>query len=86
MLADNHLTPEHEAAVAAGQGAPVFFDGSNGQYVVMRTDVYDAMLGLGDDELAATLAAVRRGIADVAGGRTQDAEEFFEELARKYES
>ena len=86
MLADNHLTPEHEAAVAAGQGGPVYFDGSSGKYVVMRTDVYDAMLGLGDDSLEATLAAVRQGIADVDAGRTQDAEEFFDELARKYES
>ncbi len=86
MLADNHLTPEHEATIAAGQGGPVSFDGSQGKYVVMRTEVYDAMLGLGDDTAAATLAAVREGIADVDAGRTQDAEEFFDELARKYES
>jgi hypothetical protein len=86
MLADNHLTPEHEATVAAGQGGPVYFDGTQGKYVVMRTDVYDAMLGLSDDSPAATLAAVRQGIADVEAGRVQDAEEFFDELARKYES
>ena len=56
------FTPEHEASVAAGQGGPVYFDGSSGKYVVMRTDVYDAMLGVGDESLAATLAAVRRRI------------------------
>jgi predicted transcriptional regulator len=86
MLADRHLTPEHEAAVEAGQGGPVFFGGSQSQYVVMRSDVYDAMLGIGDDTEAATLEAVRRGLADVQAGRTQDADEFFDELARKYES
>jgi hypothetical protein len=86
MLADNHLTLEHEAAVAAGQGGPVFFGGSSGMYVVMRTDVYEAMLGLGGDSMEATLAAVRQGLADVEAGRTQDADEFFDEPARKYES
>lgn len=86
MLSDNHLSPEHEAFVAAGQGGPVYFDGTGGKYVVMRTDVYDAMLGVGDESLAATLAAVREGIADVAAGRSQDADEFFDKLARKYES
>ncbi len=86
MLSDNHLTPEHEATVAAGQGGPVYFAGSHGEYVVMRTDVYDAMLGLGDDTMEATLAAIRQGLADVESGRTQDAEEFFDELARTHES
>ena len=86
MLADNHLTPEHEATIVAGQGGPVYFDGSQGKYVVMRTEVYDAMLGLGDDSLEATLAAVRQGLADVDAGRAQDAEVFFAELARRYES
>ena len=86
MLSDNHLTPEHEATIAAGQGGPVYFDGSQGKYVVMRTDVYDAMLGVGDETLAATLIAVQKGIADVEAGRTQEADEFFDELAHKYES
>jgi predicted transcriptional regulator len=65
------------------------FDGSSGTYVVMRADVYDAMLGLGDESveaIEATLAAVRQGIADVEAGRTRDADEFLDELARKYES
>jgi hypothetical protein len=86
MLSDHHLTPEHEATVAAGQGGPVYFDGSQGTYVVMRSEVYDAMLGLGDESLAAKLAAVRQGIADVEAGLTQDADEFFGDLARRYES
>jgi hypothetical protein len=86
MLSDHHLTPEHEATIAAGQGGPVYFGGSQGSYVVMRSDIYDAMLGIGDESLAETLTAVRQGIADVEAGRTQDAGAFFDELARKYES
>jgi len=86
MLSDHHLTPEHEAAIAAGQGGPVYFNGSQGAYVVMSSDVYDAMLGLGDESTAANLAAVRQGIADVEAGLTQEADEFFDELKRRYES
>jgi predicted transcriptional regulator len=86
MYADQHLTPEHESAIEAGQGGPIFFGGSRDKYVVMRSDVYDAMLGIGDDSLEATLAAVRQGLADVEAGRTQDADEFFADLTRKYES
>lgn len=86
MLSNHHLTPEHEAAIAAGQGGPVYFDGSQGSYVVMRSDIYDAMLGLGDESMAATLAAVHQGIADVEAGLIQEADEFFDELKRKYES
>ena len=85
MLTNFHLTPEHEAAVNAGHGGPVAFDGTSGKYVVMRTDIYEAMLGIGDDSAAATLAAVKRGLADVEADRTCDAEQFFEELAQKYE-
>jgi hypothetical protein len=86
MLSDHHLSPEHEATIAAGQGGPVYFDGSHGTYVVMRSDVYDAMLGLGDESLAEKLAAVKRGIADVEAGLTQEVDEYFDELKRKYES
>ena len=86
MLADFHLTPEHEAAVHAGQGGPVAFDGTNGKYVVMRTEVYEAMLGIGDESAEATLDAVRRGLADLEAGRTCDAELFLDELAQKYET
>ena len=80
MLADNHLSLEHEACIAACQGGPVHFDGANGKYVVMRIEVYDAMFGIVDDSLAATIAAVQEGLADVAAGRTQDADEFFKTL------
>jgi hypothetical protein len=85
MLSDFHLTPENEAAISAGQGGPVVFGGSAGKYVVMRSDVYEAMLGIGDDSAEAALEAVKQGLADIDAGRFVDAEQFFDELARKYE-
>jgi len=52
----------------------------------MRLDVYDAMLGISDDEEAQTLASVRRGLADVDVGRTHDADEAFDKLQSRYAS
>ncbi len=58
--------------------------GHQGNYVVMRSDVYVAMLGLEADEEAETLASVRRGIADVEAGRTHDIDAAFKALASRY--
>ncbi len=52
----------------------------------MWMDIDDAMCDLGDNTIEEVLAAVRQGLADVEAGDTQDAEEFFDELARTYES
>lgn len=52
----------------------------------MRRDVYDAMLGLSDDDEAETLAAVRRGLAEVDAGRTLDADGTLARLQARYES
>lgn len=73
------LTPSTEALLAQ-HGGPLTVPGQHGQYVVMRSDVYEAMLGMADDEDADTLAAVLRGIADLNAGRVQDLEVAFDEL------
>ena len=52
----------------------------------MRLDVYDAMLGISDDEEAETLASARRGLADVDAGRTHDAQEALSKLQSRYAS
>jgi len=80
------LSPETEAAVLAHQGHPITASGAQGLYVVLRSEVYDAMLGLTSDEESETLAAIRRGIAQLDAGQSRPASEFFEELRRKYES
>ena len=61
-------------------GGPLVVPGQRGQYVMMRPDVYAAMLGMDDDAETETLASVRRGLADVEAGRTQDLDEAFDEL------
>jgi hypothetical protein len=78
---NNALTPETEALLIQ-HGGPLAIPGEHGDYVLMRTDVYQAMLGFGDDDEAETLAAVRRGIADLRAGRTFDLDEVFDELDR----
>jgi hypothetical protein len=79
------ITPETEQ-VLQQSGGPLQIAGQQGNYVVMRLDVYDAMLGISDDEDAETLASVRRGLADVDAGRTHDANEAFDRLESRYAS
>jgi len=59
---------------------PMTVVGQQGKYVLMREEVFDAMLGVGENENAETLASVMRGIADLAAGRTHDVDEAFDQL------
>ena len=79
------LSLEAEQAVIARQGLPVTASGQQGEYIVMRSDVYDAMLGISPDEESETIAAIRRATAQLDAGQSRPAREFFEELRRKYE-
>ena len=73
------IAPETEALLQH-HGGPLAIAGQQGEYVLMRSDIYVAMLGLGDSDEAETLASVRRGLADMEAGRTQDLDEVFDEL------
>ncbi|TWT87119.1 hypothetical protein Mal64_26540 [Pseudobythopirellula maris] len=75
---------EQTESLLQSNGGPLNLAGQLGDYVVMRRDVYNAMLGLGEDDEAETLASVRRGLADVDAGRTQDANEALARLKRRY--
>lgn len=79
------ITPETESLLQL-HGGPLSLAGHQGDYVVMRSDVYAAMLGLEADEEAETLASVRRGLADVQAGRTHDSESVFKELRSRYDA
>ena len=50
--------------------------------VVMDPDSYEKFLI--EKDRNETVAAIRRGLADVEAGRVTDAEVFFEEFERKY--
>lgn len=73
------IAPETEALLQH-HGGPLAVAGQQGQYVLMRSDVYVAMLGLSDSDEAETLASIRRGLADMEAGRTQDLDQVFDEL------
>jgi len=76
-----YLNAETEAAIEAQHGGPLSVSGQRSDYVVMRMDVYRDIMGVGsDEEFAASVAAVREGLADVRAGRTRVAREFLEEL------
>jgi hypothetical protein len=61
-------------------GGPLFLPGQQGDYVVMRADVYDAMLGIDSDDKAETIASVRRGLAEMEAGRMRDLDDVFHDL------
>jgi hypothetical protein len=80
------LAPETEAAVIAQYGGPVTVPGKQQNYVVMTMQAYREMLGIGsEEEYRASLDSLRRSLEDIEAGRTSDAEEFFDELERRYE-
>jgi PHD/YefM family antitoxin component YafN of YafNO toxin-antitoxin module len=79
------FTPATESFLQQ-HGGPLSVSGQQGKYVVMTSDVYEAMLGLEADEEAATLASVRRGIEDVKAGRTHDLDEAFKRLSTHHGS
>lgn len=56
-------------------------EGNGAQFVVMSMVVYRDMLGIGsEEELAASLAAIDRGMADVKAGRTRPFRDVMAEL------
>ena len=80
------LPDELRNAVSSHPGVPleIVDEQSQATYVVMPMQVYREMMGVGTDaEYAASLAAIREGLADVDAGRTVPVDEFFRELDRK---
>lgn len=65
---------------------PMTVVGQQGKYVLMRAEVFDAMLGVSENEDAETLASVMRGIGDLEAGRTHDVDEAFEKLDNRHGS
>lgn len=80
------LPPEIEAAVEARHGGPVAVPGQHGKYVVMNADVYGGVLEATPQELADSVAAIKRSLAQAAAGQTRDADEALDELEARYAS
>ncbi|MCG8451012.1 MAG: hypothetical protein MI725_15700 [Pirellulales bacterium] len=79
------LTPATEQLLQKCDG-PMTVAGQQGEYVVMRMEVFAAMLGISENEEAETLTSVKRGIADVEAGRTHDVDEAFDKLESRHAS
>jgi hypothetical protein len=80
------LPPEIEAAVEAQHGGPVSVPGQHGKYVVMNADVYGGALEATPEELADSVAAIKRSLAQAAAGQTRDVDEALDELEARYGS
>ncbi len=78
------LTPELQQTVEAQNGcATVDADGQS--YVVMRSEIYRELLGIGTEaDYEASLQAIREGWDDVQAGRTISLNRFFQEFDRKH--
>ena len=80
------LPPEIEAAVEARHGGPLELAGQHGKYVVMNAEVYGGVLEATADELADSVAAIKRSLAQAAAGQTRDADDAFDDLEARYGS
>jgi hypothetical protein len=80
------LQAEIEAAVEAKHGGPVTVAGQYGKYVVMNADVYGGVLDATPAELADSVAAIKRSLAQAAAGQARGAEDVFDELHARYGS
>jgi hypothetical protein len=80
------LPPEIEAAVEAQHGGPVSVPGQRGKYVVMNADVYGGVLEATADELADSVVAIKRSLAQAAAGQIRDVDDALGELEARYGS
>jgi hypothetical protein len=80
------LPAEIEAAVEAQHGGPVSVPGQHGNYVVMNADVYGGALEATPEELADSVAAIKRSLSQAAAGQTRDVDEALDELEARYGS
>jgi hypothetical protein len=78
------LPAEIEAAVQAQHGGPVSVPGQHGKYVVMNVDVYGGVLEASPSELADSVSAIKRSLAQAAAGQTRDVDEAFDDLEARY--
>jgi PHD/YefM family antitoxin component YafN of YafNO toxin-antitoxin module len=80
------LPPDIEAAVEASHGGPVAILGQHGRYVIMNADLYGGVMGANAQELADSVAAIKRSLAQAAAGQTRDIDEALDDLDARYAS
>lgn len=78
------MPSEIEAAVVANDGGPVAVSGQQGRYIVMNADVYGGVLDATPAELADSIAAIQRSLAQAAAGQSRDVDEALDEISARY--
>ena len=78
------LTPELQQTVESQHGCATV-DANGQSYVVMRSELYRELLGIGSEaDYEASLQAIRDGWDDVQAGRTVSLDRFFQEFEHKH--
>ena len=78
------LTPELQQTVEAQNGCATL-DADGQSYVLMKSELYRELLGIGSDaDYQASLQAIREGWDDVQASRTISLDSFFQEFDRKH--
>ncbi len=80
------LPPEIESAVEQNNGGPISVAGQHGHYVVMNADLYGGVLEATPKEMAESVAAIKRSLAQATAGETRDIDEAFDALDARYGS
>lgn len=78
------LTEDQKNAIAEHHGF-VEVEGGDDSYVLLSSQVFREMMGVGDDDqYRASLQAIEEGLADIAAGRTRPMQDFFREFDRRH--
>jgi hypothetical protein len=86
-MAHTTLPVEIESAVALHHGGPVAVAGQSGDHVVMSMAIFRDLMGVGGDEdFAASVAALQSSLAQAAARQTMPLDEAARRLAQKYGS
>jgi hypothetical protein len=78
------LPADIEAAVAASHGGPVSIVSQYGRYVVMDADLYRGSTEATPSDMADSVAAIKRSLAQAAAGHARDVDEVFDALKSRY--
>jgi hypothetical protein len=78
------LPADIEAAVEAQHGGPISIAGQHGKYVVMNLDVYNGAILASPEELADSVAGIKRSLAQADAGQARDVDEALDDLEARY--
>jgi hypothetical protein len=78
------LPADIEAAVAASHGGPVSVVGQHGRYVVMDANLYGGSTEATPSDVAESVAAIKRSLAQAAAWNAREVDDAFDALKSRY--